>query len=70
MTDRWIDLLRNQAQTLQGLELSEDEAAELAPIVRQLNDEVARTIAGHPYDVDATSFFAALHRYRDSEDGE
>jgi hypothetical protein len=62
-SSKLASVLIEQSRTTQGYKLSQTHAAELAAVVAPLIDAVGEAIAGHPYDVDATSFFAVLQEY-------
>ena len=58
-------LLRRQARQFQDLDLSDERASELAPVVESFVDAVAECAGSLPFDIDATSFYAALHAFKD-----
>ena len=59
------ELLQRQAELLQNMSLDGDHAAQLAKVVERLNTAVAEAIEDQPYDVDATTFYAQLSRFKD-----
>lgn len=63
-----VRLLKQQAEILQELPLSDERAAGLAPVVESFNGAVSASAGQLPYDVDATAFYTALHAFRDEWD--
>lgn len=61
-------LLRQQARQFQDLDLCDERASELAPVVGSFVDAVAESAGSLPFDVDATSFYAALNAFKDDWD--
>ena len=58
-------LLQQQAEQMQDLQLTDEQASELAPVVESFVGAVAENAPSLPFDVDATAFYAALHAYKD-----